>query len=193
MLLRRFGDRSPRGGKRLPPSSGGRDTPDDTSLREGGFGPPKAAAPTTGTERPRRARCLHRAVTPCADFSLFPFPSSFFRQGGLSGKRPLSLPGGRQLPLTGEPKRNGLAGHPLSHGACVRRAATAPLAQGSLRGKRIGKSRIFPQKSVDPGIWLCYTLFYLSDERFLFVRFFPRAGRSPAFQTGRQCSQIVSK
>ena len=36
------------------------------------------------------------------------------------------------------------------------------------------KSRIFPQKSVDPEIWLCYTLFYLSDERFLFARFFPR-------------------
>ena len=42
--------------------------------------------------------------------SLFPLPSSFLRQGGLSGKRPLSLPGGRQLPLTGEPKRNGAGG-----------------------------------------------------------------------------------
>ena len=67
------------------------------------------------------------------------------------------------------------------------------LRQGSLQGKRTEKSRIFPQKSVDPEIWLCYTLFYLSDERFLFVRFFPRAGRSPAFQTGRQCSRNVSK
>ena len=48
--------------------------------------------------------------------SLFTLPSSFLRQGSLSG--------------------TGRAGQPLSHGACVRRAATAPLAQGSLRGKR---------------------------------------------------------
>ena len=60
-----------------------------------------------------------------------------------------------------------------SDGRCPRRSGTP---RGSLSGKRIGKSRIFPQKSVDPGIWLCYTLFYLSDERFLFARFFPRAG-----------------
>ena len=41
------------------------------------------------------------------------------------------------------------------------------------------KSRKFPQKMLDPGGWLCYTLFYLSDERFLFARFFPRAGSFP--------------
>ena len=37
------------------------------------------------------------------------------------------------------------------------------------------KSRKNCKKTVDPGRGLCYTLFYLSDERFLFARFFLRA------------------
>lgn len=32
---------------------------------------------------------------------------------------------------------------------------------------------------LDPREMLCYTLFYLSDERFLFVRFFLRTGGFP--------------
>ncbi len=59
-------------------------------------------------------------------------------------------------------------------------------------GKILEKSGKFPQKSVDPGRRLCYTLFYLSDERFLFARFFLRTGGSPASKQGGN-AHIVSK
>ena len=112
MLLRRFGDRSPRGRR--------------DSLRHPA-GVTRRMAPPSGREasgrrgrrplrRERNARAGRDAFIapfpPALTFhsSLFPLPSSFLRQGGLSGKRPLSLPGGRQLPLTGEPKRNGAGG-----------------------------------------------------------------------------------
>jgi len=40
--------------------------------------------------------------------------------------------------------------------------------------KTTEKTRKILQKNVDRAAWLCYTSTYLSDERFLFARFFPR-------------------
>ena len=65
-------------------------------------------------------------------------------------------------------------------GFCAERRGRTPYLVGRLRSgvrvrKRPEKSLIFPQKTLDPGKTLCYNPFYLSDERFLFARFFPRA------------------
>ena len=67
-----------------------------------------------------------------------------------------------------------------------------PSSRRPERGKLLEKSGKFPQKSVDPEISLCYTLFYLSDERFLFARFLSRAGGSPASKQGGN-AHVVSK
>ena len=56
-------------------------------------------------------------------------------------------------------------------------------------GKSREKSRKNTEKLLDLASRLCYTSFYLSDERFLFARFFGR--RRPSIpHTGRQCPRL---
>ena len=69
-------------------------------------------------------------------------------------------------------------------GFCASRRGKAPYLVGRPRSgekgrKKPEKSLIFPQKTLDPGKTLCYNPFYLSDERFLFARFFRRAQGFP--------------
>ena len=83
-------------------------------------------------------------------------------------------------------------------GFCASRRGKAPYLVGRPRSgekgrKKPEKSLIFPQKTLDPGKTLCYNPFYLSDERFLFARFFRRAQGFPGVQTGRQCPQNAGK
>ena len=92
-------------------------------------------------------------------------------------------------------RRTDAGKHP---GFCASRRGKAPYLVGLPRrgekgSKKPEKSLIFPQKTLDPGKTLCYNPFYLSDERFLFARFFRRAQGFPGVQTGRQCPQNAGK
>ena len=125
-----------------------------------------------------------------------PLAQGSLRGTGLAGQ-PLSLGAcvrrTKTAPLAqGSLSGTGRAGQPLSHGACVRRAATAPLAQGSLRGKRIEKAGFFRKKVLTRGFG-CAILCFTCRTRGFFLRAFFRVRRAPAFQTGRQCSRNVSK
>ncbi len=67
--------------------------------------------------------------------------------------------------------------------ACME-ACRIPPANAALAGRATVKNRvkiafraIFPHKTIDRPEMLCYSMCYLSCERFLFVRFFTRKGR----------------
>ena len=67
------------------------------------------------------------------------------------------------------------------------------LNAGPEGGKSLEKTRKFPQKNVDRAAALCYTSTYLSDERFLFARFFPRGRPFFVQYAGRQCPLSAGK
>ena len=102
--------------------------------------------------------------------------------------RDLSRDRGRGKPLPYGGRRHGPRGF-VPNGGGRHHILLASPAAGKRGAKSLKKEKslIFPQKTLDPGKTLCYNPFYLSDERFLFARFFPRAQGFPGVQTGRQC------
>ena len=82
-----------------------------------------------------------------------------------------SNPRHTQDPQRGRPGHRGFV--PSGGGEHHILFAASGAGRGSAKGlKKAGFSR---KKTLDPGKTLCYNPFYLSDERFLFARFFPRA------------------